>query len=959
MTERETESGKKEKKDKKKSKFSVITAAFEELLKKIEELISKQTSGQISDQEKDLLQECQQETRQRKNDFLKTDFGQKTTTLAEKIDQRLNQALQEFNQASAEELSDKIADIQGVLLAEQTKAIRHITQEAAANLEARLEGIAKTDLERLLQEKQRQIQQLILQKQGQTPSVSRPNTNNQIDSMINAIINTIPEGVLTDEQRQELAQHYRQNPQALQQERRRMDQARRGISQGIDDDYQKLFDPEYRKTLQDPIKGAEERERIFNEHFQIFDTLGEGQFTQEVFRMMGLKELNKWSEFLNIIGGIKGREGQEIRNTITNRMKMKLLIHDGIAIIEQGAGKPENLQQMMERFGPELFDQLFKEKGAELAARLYETGVNTFRSRDKNWVWSEKMFKDPDKGNESDINRWVQDRFEEIMIAKIKREHNLTDEQARERYQQDWEDSGQTRRAMALGKGYEMITLQLPAASARGRLPVTEKIPVSPAYENFVRCLDPGTHFMRKFQDGDEAANFLLYVVSGGKVMPWAHRKEIEEFFQLNREADPDNLALIDIVNFLRIGGPFVQSGWRGEMAMRDIAGDVRDEWLGLSFSLAQVDHDYVGKYKGKSKAELTAIKKRIFERELKRNPITILREAELQDGEILDSKVVEKVIAQTLSQLSPAERQEYQVQINQGKQGRDEFLNQAEMSLITLTQLEIEARKGAIDFDQISDPKQRKLAEAYYKAICKVVNQEDQRTWIIDKGKKKQGTLLDYLAQKKYPFAPIMDDVPWSEFHFRNMGQMGFARRLRDYAAADTVMKGLAKIQTQFPMLRTPEQIVGAVGNEIWSHMRDYTKSNAREMTAQLYEGMARFNAANWTKRFLPIPLDSFMDFVGDNIPGFKGTSYAKQVYGYPGLSWRGIDLRNFLAHARAAGHINKEQERELKRKLKCTFGWLLLEYSIRVPLIGAILVGFAALKELWQQLEEQAKQS
>jgi len=62
MTERETESGKKEKKDKKKSKFSVITAAFEELLKKIEELISKQTSGQISDQEKDLLQECQQET---------------------------------------------------------------------------------------------------------------------------------------------------------------------------------------------------------------------------------------------------------------------------------------------------------------------------------------------------------------------------------------------------------------------------------------------------------------------------------------------------------------------------------------------------------------------------------------------------------------------------------------------------------------------------------------------------------------------------------------------------------------------------------------------------------------------------------------------------------------------------------------------------------------------------------
>lgn len=603
------------------------------------------------------------------------------------------------------------------------------------------------------------------------------------------------------------------------------------------------------------------------------------------------------------------------------------------------------------------------------------------------------------------FDSWVRTRFEEI----IKLKYGLTEQE----YKNQWPEQ-RIRRVISMGRAFEAITLRMPTMVARGRIGDKPGYR-SPAYEDFVRVLDPFEHLMEKFGRYDPGAQFLLFILSNGKIMPGSSRAQVEKCFY-DRGVDPHGLKLVDMANFLNAGTGFV--GWRGAMAMEEMPPDIREK-SGLSFRLKKIEdcnilsdlrYEFEGlSMTGREQAIEEEKHKRIeanhgvLMQEMLRNPLRILIEAEMQDGEILDPAVRNLVIKRTLAKLSPdflkalfpgkdltlmkkSLTTEYLIRAkgeseedfvkrletvgstmarNKQKENEDAytkridfFMDEAEKPLIILQQLEVDARQGKLDFDKIKNPAEKALAKAYFESICEVATDKAifTRSW-TDKHGRHEGTSIDYLAQKRFPFMPGQEDVPWKEWNFTKLGPKGFTRNLRDFNGARKAMGALMKLENSYGSVRHPEDYVKLI-EEAWQGVREYDKDVANERMMPLYEGICRFNAGNNWRRYLPDPINWFIDELPQYFGFMKQSSAAKEVFGPHAASWRAVDLRNFLYEARVMGHITKEQEHELKKKLRCTPPQILLEYTCRVPLIGGIIMGITFLKELAAQLEDQAKQ-
>jgi len=883
-SENEPNQEKKEDKKKKKTLAEILVGPFKELIEKIKELQEKLAKEEEAESE-DQLNQCEKERDERKKQFFQTPYGKQTETLRKKLREDLKRKTDELKAATSQELPQKVKEVSEAL-AEAKRAAQHCLQPSK-DLDQRYQDIAETELEGVLADARRDYdEELInrLMKDGKT--------REEAEQMVKELYEDAAK------QGRNLNQRYDYFPEGT-------DTARSLLNK-------------------EGPEGDKARDKVFEEIYQLID-MWPNEFFSQAFSGMGLDMINKLSEFKKILGELKGTWGQEARNKFMIKVKAKQMYHDAVCGIEQGRANPEVFKDMMEGFTPELFDQLFAnpEEEAVLAAHLYEVGMTTERAHNENWIPVDYVFQEKSGGG-SQIDKWVRERFKEIIKAK----HGYDDEV----FEKEWSEQ-RIQRALAAGKGYEFVTLRMPELVARGRLkePRNTNALVSPPYEDFVRPLDPLENLVEKFEGYDDpGAHFLLYLITGERIAGNS-REQINKLLGKKAGVDPASLRLIDMVNFFNIGGPFSRSGWRGEL----ISEGADKEWMGLSFRLA-----YAGKDIKK--------KRDIFLEELKRNPLGILREAELQDGEIFDPEVSERVRKKV--GLSKDEVDE------KGVKKVDERKIKIENNLILLTQLV--GRNKEIDFSKIPDESERKLAEAYYNAICEVLTGKIdwERKW---HNQKPGDTLIDYLAAKDIPFAPAFDDTPWGEFEFSKMGQKAFARRARDFNASNNSFKALLGLQADFGKLRKTDDLIREM-DELWKAMRDYSKTGATERMTKLYEGIGRFNAGNFWKRFLPIPLDGVPDALSDYFGGlgFKPTSYAKEVYGIAANSWRGIDLRNYLAKARLAGHITKDQEKKLRGKLKCTFGWVAGEFLVRAGPLGIGLIGYTFFKELFAQLEEQVKE-
>lgn len=932
----EHEQNQERKEDKKKEKKSFPDILFRELIEKIKE-ISRRLKQPLAKEEENILsnelRRCTAEEERRKTEFFQQPgFGQQTYALREQLRRNLKRKTDEWEASDPQERPQKAKELSDAIDRARQEAAKHWLSEPE-NLKASLKDIAETELEEALEHFNRFARKVQTKDQAATPPFSR-------ESAMNNVRQTA----------EDIGRIYEQSELAA---GKTPEEAKQSADQLVDNiikqgsGFGRGFKPEEVRALTsaDDIYDTE-KDSIFNDLFQQID-MWPNEFFSQAFSGMGLEMMNKVAEYRRLLGEIPGEKGQQIINEFMAKFKAKQMLHDAVCGIEQGRANPEVFKDMMEGFTPELFDQLFihPEEEVALAAHLYEVGMTTERSKHENWIPADYVFYDPrEKG--SKLNKWVRERFKEIIKAKYD-----YDDKA---FENEWPEQ-RIQRALAAGKGYEMVTLRMPELVARGRLKQPDKnMLVSPPYEDFVRPLDPFESLVEKFQGYDDpGAHFLLYLITGERIAG-SSREQINELLKKKFSVDPASLRLIDMVNFFGIGGPFSRTPWRGQIITDELFPENR-QWMGLSFRLANAESlaKDQAKEQGKNWDEMKKeeqnkfireVKKPIFLEELKRNPLGILREAELQPGEIFDPEVSERV----------------RKKVGLNKDEDKEKIEKIENALILLTQLEADPKLGRqkeIDFSKITDPETQRLARAYYEAIKEVMGLKvDWRKW---HGQKPGDTLIDYLAAKDIPFAPAFDDTPWGEFKFSKMGQKGFARRARDFNAGNNSFKALNGLQADFGKLRKTDDLIREM-DELWKAMRDYDKKGATGRMKNLYEGIGHFNAGNFWKRFLPIPLDGVPDALSDAFGtlGFKSTSYAKEVYGMAANSWRGIDLRNYLSKARLAGHITKKDENELRGKLKCSFGWVAAEFLARAGPLGIGLIAYTFLKELGEQLQEQVKE-
>lgn len=930
MTEREKEPTKEEKKERK-SIIKILIEKINKLLKEIKQAIKKN-----DDKEEERLKRELRNVQKKKKGLIasfyqNTDFGRETKKKKDLLEKSLRGALSELRTASEEEIKEKAQKVRRILERKEEEARRHWQQEPD-DLEERYHEIAEVELEELIRKGKEEYYRIL--KEHQREGETRKETTEGLEKTKEELKRLFPE--FSEEERERIA-----------------GRAAYGFNRhqylvGEGDPKRGMAD----MSLKEIAKLADDN---LDAYFRLIGTFS-GEFYHEAARLvMSLETMNKFTNFIRDLSEAPGREARKILREVEEKIKLRKMYHNIVCAVEQGGGKLEQLQGMMEMFMPQLFDQTFREEEAEIAAHLYDIGTTVMRSLHGNWVPSEKMLRSAKK-RDSEIDIWVRDRLEKILRAKY------GNEGFEERFPEDIREQ-KLEGIMALGKGFEFATLRMIEEVARGRIPKGEGV-VSPPYEDFVRPADSFEHFLEKFQDGDPGAEFLMFVITKGSVLPGSSRKEIKRLIKRELGVDPTALTLKDVVNFLGFTGPF--RGWRLKKMVEGISEEDR-KWLGMAISLELAGDD---------------LKKRkeIIQQALKRNPVRVLREAELQDGEILDPEVVNEVIRGTLKQLYKGEELEQKIRELAPKKRKREsdeeylrrlagiktrktFLQEIEEPLIILAQLEVEKREGEINFDYLKDifsPEQIRRAQFYYQEIKRVIERYP-RTWATEggRGKKESGTLIEFLAQKKFPYIPGVDDVPWHEFDFERVGQKGIARKFRDNLGVEKAMKALLNLEIEIPKLRKGEDIVKAC-DEIWKTIGSYGKKAAAKKMTDIYEGIGRFNAANFWKRLLPIPFDALADWMGDNLGflGLKPTSFAKEIYGDSACSWRAVDLRNFLSHARLAGHITEEQEKELRKRLKCHLGWIALEFIVRAGPIGVALIIYTFLKELKEQLEEQVKE-
>lgn len=942
--------------------------------------IARLLRGRPSREEQNELNEEQRELRNRRRDlrerFFRLPEGERVKDIREGYRDRLNQAVKALRSASEENYpqeNDKVTQLISELRAEAGQ------YKEPEDLEEELEGVAEDEFNGVIGHAEREQQRILREREEKGRAEDSKGAKNR-----------------------EAAKRYFMDELGMSEneaEDYMVDKVRR---EGADWSYPE-FTREQVRLLQDlGEEGDRYREKILNRYFALIDS-SPAEFTNDAVRMMGWREQNKQGQFRLLLTDIEGIEGKRITEWVSAETKMRSMLHDGAAVIEQGAGKPEDYKKMMERFTTELFDQLFTHPYASLAARLYEVGTDRLRAVNSNEPPPYPMMvRNPKSGPRGSvyIDEWVRDRFKEVIIAK-KRAEGVDYTSAD--YDNDWPEE-KIRQVMALGKGFELVTIRLPELVARGRATersIPEKI-VSVYAEDFVRPLEPIEHLIEKLSFEDPSMMFMLFVATRGKVLPSSSRAEIERQLAQAYGVDPRALRMKDLVNFFK-SGVFSGSTWRGDiLSLRAREADPRMKKLqGLNFMLDRAEEEAK-----ECNMKPEEVKSEIWRETLERNPIRVLREAELHDGEVFDeeeriryhsilpSAVQEMVIRRTMETMGvnadDIKREIVRLNTIDPRTNRrlalEEWIEDKENPLLMLTQIAVEQRSEQIDYRYIADSEARSWSKAYHQAIREVVTDKKrfERIWtereIYDKNREWRrrekpmqikGSLLEFLSQKKLPFAPTLDDIPWEEFNFADLGQKGFARRLRDYAATHEAMIGLNNLKTHIAKYRTAEDIIMKGVEPILEAVRHWSGDHAREVATTLYEGIGRANAANFWKRLLPAPFGSVADWMGDNLNmlvkdekgrlkrvGLKPTSFAKEIFGSAANSWRAIDLRNFLKHARLNNHITFSQEALLRKKLRCTTSWIILEGFCRWTPGGLAIIGFAFIKQLLKQLEEQIKE-
>lgn len=909
----------------------------------------------------------------------KTDYGRETGEKNQKLVEKLGEVLKELEGLSGEQLEEAREKAEEEISKAGEEAEKHIGKEPD-DLPKEYKGISHYELSELItegQERQRKtFQEKKPNEKKQAPSSHKQEDLLDVDEQGKNVEHELEKKgkrKLTDDESKVVEEDVMKDTEHINEfEKREKEIFRRGYHYGFSEEEQELI-----RT--DPA----EREKLFESLFSAADAQPQTDFWHSVDQDTGIK-IGQF--FRKLSDPSLGKEGRWLLNRYSTEFTLRRVLHDVAWGVEYGQIPPQKLPDYVTPYASYMVEFLFKTPWVSKAARLYEKAfeklldedgfVNAFRvclrpgflQSDKDFVGKGEL------GGKSEVDEWVYKQLEDSLRIQGKLPQDPKEKEII------------IRRAMALGKQHEIVTMRLVEISARGRLP--DKGPgrlVSPWAEDYVRVFDPFEHFFKKFKTGEDALAIFYFFVTGkvveGKMeMPERHAFLLREFERLRAEG---NERMVDLMNILGAGGPATQSEWREILAAQNISDkDIR--LLGTNLRLIievarlknEIEEGKTGGYFFQNTKE-EFLRTHQFSREYKeklrkRYPqltdeeISRRLKSEMADEKFLNEQADElikfrkqmiwrdgvevnplQVLRESdFSDIEKLRKDDERRKLLEGM--RHDLTPEVRDDLSLLSEIAVDQKADRINFDYIQDLDRRERARACFEKIENLTvgaNSENER-------------VLRVLAKKElkdFRLGLSTSDVSWELLEFSMTGPIGYLiRRIRDMSGAAVSRDNLASFLSEtFPELKSPEAITHAIFKDILPPIKGYDSERAGEMGTFLTEGISRFYLSDKWVRHAPWPIGLALDH-------FRTNSAAEHFWGEEAMAWFKSDIRHFIsvmAGVGALGPGSKDKAVKLFDKLTARRKDLLLEFGCRWTPLGLLIILGLVIKEIKDQVEETLK--
>lgn len=640
------------------------------------------------------------------------------------------------------------------------------------------------------------------------------------------------------------------------------------------------------------------------------------------------------------------KEREKLTREFSGRYEIRRILHDANWSVSEGGGDIQRFAGEMATFKAEYVDLIFSDPLVETALHMFEQAFQQIKAKNNGMLPYEELAWDYKKKS-SNLEERVWDLMREAIEKGVIVNPNGQPIE-------EWK----LRRAIILARGFGVASLRFPELAAEARLP--EETPLASAEtkagrlasiygEAIARYLDPLEHIIEKFSAGGPDRALLYFLLTGEK-RQFGSKEELDQALKMKSKFDAKNKRMIDIINLFRIGGPFSVTSWRSFLMLKGMD-EKKLKRMGLGVRENRLEGDVddflIGKisqmpeFSGKSEKEKSdaledfkkgkrtmAIdgetyshkellqKKRveIWRDALETNPLRVMWMWESKEH----GKRVEffkKVLTENNFNIPEAgilpllERTEQDLMVLQEKivtsnrpiHGKEPDKKEEDAFQFDLINEEIKEIKG-ISYS-ITVEERRKIAKAYVEKIRSEAREDDFL---------KNLTTTARGDKSPFPFLIGMEDIPFSDFDFINIGGRGMARRINDYAGAVNATNELTNLIIAVPTTHEIGPLIEAL-NKIKQAVASYDRGVAMEVIEMIEEGIISV----YDKGLLAkLPLG-----IGTGVGLLTDTSFAQKTYGRAAMTWDEGDKFNFTKQLLNNGLIEKDKLEALRVRTGATW--------------------------------------
>ncbi|MDP3724555.1 MAG: hypothetical protein Q8R11_02885 [bacterium] len=289
------------------------------------------------------------------------------------------------------------------------------------------------------------------------------------------------------------------------------------------------------------------------------------------------------------IEGLSNSNYKMLMEYYATEYQIRELFHNA-NYLTRANGKPEDLAKYLNPFRGEFLDFILNKKreqfvGVSDVIKMFETSMQEIlhQNAGSSPMYTE-MVTDYDEGRESILEHRVRKKLDQHL--KMRLIHDADGRPVLEL--PDW----QKEQIIGFARGFHIVTLRFVEIVAENRLPAGRLRLLGSLYgHEIARILDPLEQFIEKYQVAKKGpAAILSYDIKQkhdsffGFFPTWNPNKLLAD---LDKVAPGDSQRIMDLLNFMRIGGPFM-SAWRAH----NISEHIPDHLRGVGLRLGLLSHD-------------------------------------------------------------------------------------------------------------------------------------------------------------------------------------------------------------------------------------------------------------------------------------------------------------------------------------------------------------------------------